>query len=717
MNKKITDTTGARDRRLHNLGRLFRPSSIAVVGGSQAEGAIRANRRAGFPGPIWAVNPNRAMLEGERCFARIEDLPYAPDAVLLALSPERSVEAVEGLSAIGAGGAVCMAGGFAELGAGGRVLQNRLRQAAGDMAVLGPNCMGVLNLFDGVAVWGSDNRMEATGERGAALISQSGAFAFGITNIERGFPLGYSISTGNQAVIDAGDCIDAVLEDDRVSAIGLYLEGLEGGNRLGGACWRALQKGVPVVALKGGQTPAGEAIAISHTGAMVVETDLWQAFARRFGIAEVSTPKALVEALKFLTVSGIPRGNRLSAVTFSGGLNGLIAAAAPARGLTLPQPSDEGRAALCAVMPDTVPIANPLDLNVPFSSASGISAENGESLAQGIANLARGVSDMITFFLDVPHRDDLALDAIWLPGLKHMGAVSRELDVPCAVAGILPEGLDLQLRQELINAGVTPLLGFADAMEALSVGAWLGQAQLRAAGRTAPRLLDAHPEGAGTQMLDEAASKALLRDYGLSVPESRSTTAEDAGPQAEEIGFPVALKVLSDTIAHKAKIGGVQLGLNSREAVDQGITDIRQALKGAPGAPSTEKFLVEQMVGAPAAEYIVGIKRHAALGLALMVGRGGIEVEAYRQYRALLLPLIEEDLAEELSGIGLVPGALGYDALCAAIRAIATFAQAYQDRLQTLDVNPIIVTRQGSAIAADALIIFSSCSETALCLQ
>ena len=707
MNKKITATTGSRERRLHNLGRLFRPSSIAVVGGSQAEGVIRANRRAGFSGSIWAVNPNRAVLAGEHCFASIEDLPYAPDAVLLALSPERSIEAIEALSAMGAGGAVCMAAGFAELGAAGRALQNRLRQAAGDMAVLGPNCMGVINLFDGVAVWGSDNHMEPLGERGAALISQSGAFAYGITNVERSFPLGYSISTGNQAVIDAADCIDAVLEDDRVHAIGLYLEGLDNGNRLGAACWRALQKGVPVVALKGGETPAGEAIAVSHTGAMVVETDLWQAFRRRFGIVEVSTPKALVEALKFLTLSGAPRGPRLCAVTYSGGLNGLIAATAPSHGLTLPQPSDEGRAALCAMMPDTVPVANPLDLNVPFSSSSGISSENGESIAEGIANLARDVSDMIVFFLDVPRRDDLALDAAWLPSLQYLGDVARELDVPCAVAGILPEGLDLQLRQELIKAGVTPLLGFADAMEALSVGVQFGQTQVRLAGRTVPRLLDAQPVDAGTRMLDEAASKALLASYGLTLPESRSTTAEDAGQQAEELGFPVALKVLSDTIAHKAKIGGVQLGLNSREAVEQAVTDIQQALTDAPGTPSAEKFLVEQMVSAPVAEYVVGIKRHAALGLALMIGRGGVDVETYRNHRTMFLPLIEDDLTEELLGLGLVPETLGYNALCSAIHAVAAFAEAHQDSLQALDVNPIIVTSQGAAIAADALVILS----------
>ncbi len=167
------------------------------------------------------------------------------------------------------------------------------------------------------------------------------------------------------------------------------------------------------------------------------------------------------------------------------------------------------------------------------------------------------------------------------------------------------------------------------------------------------------------------------------------------------------MKVLSDTIAHKAKIGGVQLGLNSREAVEQAVTDIQQALTAAPGTPSAEKFLVEQMVSAPVAEYVVGIKRHAALGLALMIGRGGVDVETYRNHRTMFLPLIEDDLTEELLGIGLVPETLGYNALCSAIHAVAAFAEAHQDSLQALDVNPIIVTSQGAAIAADALVILS----------
>ena len=299
---------------------------------SHVTGPLATSQQAGFTGELWVVNPVRDEIGDLTCYASIEDLPEPPDASLLALSPERSIETIKSLAAIGAGGAVCMAAGFAELGPSGAKLQLELQQAAGDMAILGPNCMGPLNLFDGAAVWGSGSHAEHPGDCGCAIISQSSAFLFGIANVERGFPMGYAISTGNQAVTDMADCIEAVLDDDRVRAIGLYLEGLDDVKALGNACWQALKKGTPVAAMKGGDTAEAEAVAISHTSAMVVERDLWLAFCERYGIVEVVSPKSIVETLKFLTIGGIPRGNRLGAITHSGGLNSLIVAQAPRLG-------------------------------------------------------------------------------------------------------------------------------------------------------------------------------------------------------------------------------------------------------------------------------------------------------------------------------------------------------------------------------------------------
>ena len=693
-----------------NLNRLLRPRHIAYIGGSQVAGPLAASQAAGYDGELWVVNPVRDEIGGLQTFATIEDLPQAPDASLIALSPERSIEAVAALAAIGAGGAVCMAAGFAELGASGVSLQQQLQQAAGDVAIIGPNCMGVLNLFDGAAVWGAGGHVENPGDRGAAIISQSGAFLYGITNVEQGFPLGYAISTGNQAVIDIADCIEALLADDRVGAIGIYLEGLDDGAALGRACRHALEKGIPLVAMKGGDTAAAESVAISHTSAMVVESDLWRAFSERYGVVGVSTPKAMVESLKLLTIGGVARGNRISAITHSGGLNSLIVAQSPNFDLVLNQPTATNAARMRTQLPEIVAIANPLDLNLPWSSKTGMSLQDGEQIANCLCCLADEVADLAVMFLDVPRPDAIGSDKDWYPSMEAMAVVGQSLGIPCAVAGILPEGLVPGLRRHLIDLGIAPLLGFSDAMEALSVAVRVGEAQRRKADNERPGdLLTAYRDDASAapaMMLDEPASKTALIRYGLKAPEFRVTGPAQAAAAAQQIGFPVALKLISDEISHKAKMGGVRLALDSVAAVDAAVGEIAAAARRHNGA-EISSFLVESMVADPRAEYIIGVKRQAAMGLALMIGRGGVEVEQLNRHATVLLPLVSSDLARALAAIGLTEASLGYRQLLDAVHAVAAYALDHVTRLRSLDVNPVIVTAAGAAIAADAFIVLS----------
>jgi acyl-CoA synthetase (NDP forming) len=703
-------TGSDRQPKRDNLSRLLRPRHIAYIGGSQVAGSLAASQAAGFDGELWVVNPLRDEIGGLQTFARIEELPQAPDASLIALSPERSIEAVAALASIGAGGAVCVAAGFAELGDSGAKLQQQLQQAAGDLAVIGPNCMGVLNLFDGAAVWASGGHVEHPGSQGAAIISQSGAFLYGITNVEQGFPLGYAISNGNEAVIDTADCIEAAIADRRVSAIGLYLEGLEDGAALGRACWNALQKGIPVVAMKGGDTASAEAVAISHTSAMVVERDLWRAFSERYGLVAVSTPQAMVEALKLPTIGGIPRGNRLSAITYSGGLNSLISAHSPELGLELNQTAPDNADRLRAQLPEIVALANPLDLNLPWSSKTGMSLQDGAQIADCLTDLAAGVSDMATMFLDVPRPDELGTERDWYPSMEAMAAVKQTLDIPCAVAAILPEGLVPDLRRHLIDLGIAPLLGFSDAMNALSVAARIGEIQRKKSANDRPAdlltRLDGDQSTAAVRMLDEFESKSTLRRHGLKTAEFGVADRHQAANVAAELGFPVALKLLSNRISHKAKMGGVKLALDSATAVETALTDIIIAAK-QHGGIEIERFIVERMIEAPRSEYIIGIKQQAALGLALMIGRGGVSVEQHNIHVTLLLPLVESDLIEAMADIGLTASAPGHASMLQAIRSVAAYAIAHHEQLVTLDVNPVIVTADGSAIAADALIVLT----------
>jgi acyl-CoA synthetase (NDP forming) len=691
-----------------NLDRLLRPRHIAYIGGSQVSGALALSQRAGFKGELWVVNPNSAEIGGLTTYASIEALPQAPDAALVALTAQNSIQAVSTLARAGAGGAVCMAAGFAEFGESGADLQQQLREAAGDLAVIGPNCMGIINLFEGAAIWGAGGQIDNPGNNGAAIISQSGAFLYGITNVERGFPLGYAISTGNQAVTDMADCIESVIADERVRAIGVYIEGLDNGAALGNACWHALEKGVPVIALKGGDTAGAATVAISHTNAMIVERDLWHAFSERYGVIGVSSPKAMVEALKLLTIGGVPRGNRVSTISFSGGLNGLIVSQAPEFGLKLNQPVTAGVERMRALLPETIRVANPLDLNLPWSSKSGMSLRDGEQIAECLSCFADQVADQAVMFLDVPRPDGQGSDTDWYPSMEAMASVHQALNIPCSVAGILPEGLDVELRNHLMRLGVAPLLGFRDAMEALSVAARAGIAQHEKAAATKPGALLTDMDGteACMRMLDEAESKTALTRYGLSISEFRVCARDQVATAAAEIGFPVALKLISNEISHKAKVGGVALALDSGTALANALDRMVKSVKESTGR-QIDSFLVESMIHAAAAEYIIGIKRQAALGLALMIGRGGVDVEALDSHSTVLLPLVEADLVKAMTSIGLNQDSLGHDAMLTAVRAVAAYALDHKDRLQTLDVNPVIVTTSGDAIAADALIVLS----------
>jgi acyl-CoA synthetase (NDP forming) len=693
--------------RASRLSRLLNPRSIAFIGGSQMAGPIRSCRRGGFNGAIYVVNPSYPDIEGVSCVPSIADLPEPPDAALVGVSPERSIEAVAALNAAGAGGAIVIASGFREQGGAGEHRQTALVEAAADMPLLGPNCMGLINAFSGAAVWGDETHMSPVNGPACAMISQSGAMLIGITGIEQAFPLGYAISTGNQAVTSMAALIEGVLENPDIRAIGLYLESMEDGRALGAACLKAAARGVPVVALKGGDTAAGEAVALSHTAAMVLERDLWDAFARRFGVAEVTSPKALVETLKLLTIAGVPKGNRVSVISYSGGVNGLVAARAAQLGLTLPMPTDDNAQAMRQVLPATAVVANPFDLNIPFSTKKGISLEDREAVSDILIRYAEGVSDQAIFIVDVPRAGPENLDKVWSHSVESMIDLTAKLGIPCAVASILPEGLPLAFRDELQKHGVAALLGLSETLEALSVSVQISAAHAALTQDEPAALLADLPMPRPTEMLDEAASKAALAQVGMAIPDSAVAPVSQAGAAAAGLGAPLAVKVLSTAIAHKAAMGGVHLGLSSSEEVQAAAQSIATDVQSAAGESVTH-VLIERMIPDARAEFIIGVKRHPGLGLALVVGFGGTAVEQLHRFETVLLPLADSALHAAFERLGINPP----DALVAAAQSVADYAVAHADDLVTIDVNPVIMTGSGDAIAADALIVRTQTSKT-----
>jgi acyl-CoA synthetase (NDP forming) len=676
-----------------NLHRLLKPRHIAVFGGAPAAEVVRQCLRIGFAGEIWPVHPRHDSVEGLHCWRSVADLPDAPDASFVALPREASIEVVAALARRGAGGAVAYASGFAEVGDEGAALQAKLVSAAQDMALIGPNCYGVLNGLDGAALWPDQHGGQRVA-RGVAIVAQSGNIGINLTMQRRALPLAYLVALGNQAGTGLADAIDGLLDDPRVSAIGLHIEGLGDVAAFSRVALRALECGVPLVALKCGGSAVGAQIAMSHTSSLAGADALCDALFRRLGIARVHEPAALVETLKLLHVHGALAGPRIVTASCSGGEASLAADLAEPRGLQLPPLPETARAPLQALLGDRVHVANPLDYHTYIWGDLA-------ALTQCFAALMTCRFDLHLLVLDLP-RSDRCSDRDWRTALDAFVAAQRLRGAPAAVVSSLPEGLPEAQAQALLAAGIAPMQGMAHAFDAIAASAAIGAARRR---RDTLLPLDApQPSHGQVRTLDEWASKQALARFGVPVPRGQAVAPAEAVACAESLGYPVVVKAVASELAHKTEAGAVCLNLGDAAAV-QAAVDRLSCL--------SRRLLVEAMQRGAVAELIVGVQRDAQFGLALTVGAGGVLVELLQDSTTLLLPATRDDIRQALKSLRLWPLLAGYrgreagdvDAALDAIEAVASFARHHAHRLHELDVNPLLVLPPGrGVVAVDALI-------------
>ncbi|NML99016.1 acetate--CoA ligase family protein [Paraburkholderia sp. RP-4-7] len=701
-----TPATASRDAlRAANLRRLLNPASIAFIGGRSIAGAVQRCRDFGFTGDIYLVNPTHAEIDGVRCYASITELPSAPDAVFVAVPAAQTVGVVRDLAARGAGGAVAYASGFSEMGGDGAALQASLLEAAGDMAVLGPNCYGLLNGLNGSALWPVAHGAARVDE-GVAVITQSGNLAYNLSMSSRTVPFAYLVSVGNQAMVDVALLIDAFLDNPKVRAIGVHLEGLKNVHAFSAAAARALARGVPIVALKSGVSKLGAQLALSHTSSLAGSDALYDALFKRLGIIRVKDPVSLVETLKFLSLGGVPKNGKLAALATSGGDAGLVADLAETHGIEFPPVSAQGRATLQQVLPAYANIANPLDFTTtPWGNPDAMRVCCDALLSDG-----PGAAAMI---LDYPKEStgerpdcDIAAHAFADSARRH-GVIG-------AIISVFPDLTPPEHAAQMAAAGVAPLQGLSDGIAAIGAAMWYGATRSRILEADSLSALPVLQAGQGTgssRLYDEWDSKRMLAEYGLTVPASERVAPANAPAAAQRLGFPVCVKIVSEQLPHKTEAGAVALKLDSPQAVAQAVERMTQSVAQYAPEVKVERILVERMAGATILELIVGIKREEDFGLALVLGSGGVLVELIRDTATLLLPVREEDVRAALLGLKLAPLLTGYrggphadlDAVVHNVMAIARFAQAHADRLMELDVNPLLVLEH-DAVAVDALI-------------
>ena len=346
------------------LSRLLRPSSIAVIGGGAwCANVIAECRKIGFAGPVWPVHPTKTEVAGLRAYPTIADLPEAPDATFIGVNRAASIDTLRALAARGAGGAVCFASGFREAAAetgDGAELEAELVAAAGPMRILGPNCYGFLNLLDGAALW-PDQHGALRVERGVALITQSSNIAINLTMQTRGLPIAYAVTAGNQAQTGMAEIAEALLDDPRVTALGLHIEGIGDLAGFVAMAARAQALGKPIVAVKAGASDQARVAAVSHTGSLAGSDAGADALFARLGIARVSGLAELLETLKILHVVGPLGSGDIASMSCSGGEAGLMADLGARAGLNYPPLTASQHDDLRAALGPKVALANPLD--------------------------------------------------------------------------------------------------------------------------------------------------------------------------------------------------------------------------------------------------------------------------------------------------------------------------------------------------------------------
>lgn len=671
---------------MERLSRLLNPKAIAVIGGGAWGGeVIRQCRKTGFSGDLWVVHPTKDEIGGLAPFRDISDLPYPPDAVFIGVNRHATIEVVRKLSAMGAGGATCFASGFSEAvseSADGNDLQAALIAAAADMPILGPNCYGLLNYLDGVALW-PDQHGGLPVERGVALIAQSSNIAINLTMQARGLPIAYVVAVGNQAQTGFSEVGKVLLSNPRVTALGLHIEGIDDLAAFVDLAQTARRLGKPIVALKVGRSEAAQKAAVSHTASLAGSDAGADALFARLGVGRVTSLSAFLETLKLLHVAGPLAAPTVASMSCSGGEASLMADAAHGTPVRYPPLVPAQKIILREVLGPLVALSNPLDYHTFIWG-------NEDALATTFAAMMTPDMALGIVVLDFP-RPDRCISPSWDLVLNAVHRAQAETGRPIAVLSSIVDNMPEDVALKLVARGILPLCGIPEAIEAVAVAAAVGKPDRAGADVYLPPKI-----GAGAT-LSEAGAKQALAALGVVIPRAVQV-AEMGGlaPAAMQIGYPVVLKGAG--IAHKTEAGAVVVGIRDEAA-----------LLAAAAAMPTDAFLVEQMVGGATVELLIGVVLDPAHGYILTLAAGGTLTEVLADRVCQVLPVDAGSILAALNRLRIAPLLDGYrgappvdkEAIVRAVLAVQSYvleAAPYE-----VEINPLLCRPDG-AVAVDALI-------------
>ncbi len=695
-----------------DLSALLSPRSIALVGASESSSwsqALVANFEAfGFEGRVHLVHPARSEQFGRPCHPTLEAIPGEVDSAYLMTGTAAAEQVIDDCGRKGVRSVVMLTAGFKEVGEEGSRRERRLvdqcREAG--ITLLGPNCLGFVNYQSRAPAYGL--LLAPPLPVGAiGLVSQSGAMLLHFHRMaqQRGLGLAQTVSIGNEAMCAGSDFLAEFVRREEVHVVGALLEGIRDPAGFLSAAEAALEAGKPLVVLKVGRSQVSARSVSAHTGSLAGSDAVVEAVFRQHGVIRVDSLEELLETCGMLAARGWPDGGRTAVVTTSGGACGLVSDLAAGTRVEIPDFAPGTKARLGQLLPVFGTPQNPLDTTGVIVNEPGLLGACVDAV------LAEGTFDAI-FINSDPPRDPGPNPGAAEQRIAGLAESLRDSPIFTALAATAPSDLTAFGRQTLADHGLHFANGLALGVRALDHAIFYGQARARRNPEkpdTSPRHPPPLVEGWSGQ-LAEVNGKRLLEAYGIRIPaEWLAQTDVEAAAAAQEIGFPVVLKVQSPDIPHKTEVGGVQLNLRSEAEVRTAFGEVSRCVPGA----RVEGVLVATQV-APVAELIAGVNRDPQFGPVVVVGLGGIFAETLGDV-SLRLPPIDERMAlemlSELRGAAVLKGARGrpaadLDALAAVLVALGELALDLGERLLAVDVNPLFALEQG-ALAGDALVILS----------
>ncbi len=710
-----------------NIHAMLHPRNIVLVGatdkpGNYAERIWNNLIKYKFEGGLYPVNAKRETIWGVPCYKDFASLPDKPDHVLVLVPARFAVQVIRDAAAAGARSATIMTSGFSELQeAESQRLAAELQQAIREtgLAVTGPNCLG--NLSAGEKLFTNIDDRIVTMEAGpVAIAGQSGAIVMAIRQAleDRGVGVGYMVTTGNEAGLETPDLMAYFAADPSIRVIVVYLEGVRNTKGFRQACKAARAAGKPVIALKLGASEGGRAAAMAHTGALAGSIETFDAISTREGVIRVRGLDELIETTECFVHADTPKGDRLAAVTLSGGKRGLLIDAFHAAGLNFAGLGAGATEKLAKMLGPGSIVGNPLD--------AGFAAVVDPSVYM----------QSIQIMIDDPDTDIVIIDAE-LPKAPHelrernlriVDEKAAKANKPVIYISTMSIGFTeftKALRKSLPHIAV--MQGLDRAVGAIK--SLIDYASLRkevpdtvsSSSATARATLERTLKAAnGAAALDEVASKKLLKAYGIPVSnEAIAQSATDAVKIARKIGFPVVAKVVSADILHKSDIGGVMLNLNTSADVRKAFEVITTRVKKLKGKPKLEGILIAQQVKADL-ELVVGASLDAEMGPVVLFGTGGVDIELMKDVALAGAPLDAAEAMELINrtkaGVKL-KGYRGKPALheASVVKAIVGLSNLMADagnRIASIDVNPFLINAK-TGVAVDGLIVLNNAAARA----